>query len=184
MDKLKVEELMIPVGEMATVNENEALGSAIEGLAQVLDEFKSGKRRSRTLLVVDDNDNIVGKITPTDILRSLEPRYALLLDKEISTQVSKFSYLIDAMREGVQQQTAHPWTDMCLRIKGRQIKEFIKKPPPSQIIQVGETMDEAVHRFVLAKHDALFVTDGKYFVGLLGLSAVYEEIAKRVKGDC
>lgn len=183
MDKLKVEDLMVPVNEMASINENAGFVEAVEGLAQVLEEFKANKRRSRTLLVVDDEGTVVGKITPTDILRSLEPSYAKLLDEGISAHVSKFGYLINSMREGVQQ-TAHPWTSMCSRIKSLKVRDFIKAPPQSQIIEAGETMDEAVHRFVLARHDALFVTDGKYFVGLLGLSPVYQEIVDRVKGEC
>lgn len=183
MDKLKVKELMVPVGEMPTVNLNDDFTTAVEGLARVLEDFKAGKRKSRTLLVVDEHEDVVGKITPTDILRSLEPSYARLLDKGVSAQVSKFGYLIDSLREEIQHAT-HPWTGMCSRIKGLKVKDFIKSPPQSQIIQADETMDEAIHRFVLAKHDALFVTDGKNFVGLLGLSVVYEEIVERIKNEC
>lgn len=183
MDKMKVEELMIPVGEMAVVNLDDDCITAVEGLAQVLEDFKADKRKSRTMLVVDEHKNVVGKITPTDILRSLEPSYEHLLDQGISSQVSKFKFLIDSLREEVQH-AAHPWTDMCSRIKGMKVKDFIKSPPQSQIIPVDETMDEAIHRFVLAKHDALFVTNGTKFVGLLGLSVVYEELVKRIKNGC
>ena len=183
MDKLKVEELMIPVGEMATIALNDDFTTAVEGLAQVLEDFKAGRNKSRTLLVVDEHEDVVGKISPTDILRSLEPSYGQLLNQEISVQVSKFRYLINSLREEVQH-TTHPWTDMCSRVKGLKVKDFIKSPPQSQIVQMGETMDEAIHRFVLAKHDALFVTDGKNFVGLLGLSVVYDEIVERIKNEC
>lgn len=183
MDKLKVEDLMVPVNEMASVNENAGFVEVVEGLAQVLEEFKQNKRRSRTLLVVDDHGTVKGKITPTDILRSLEPNYEKLLDEGFSTQVGKFGYLIDSMREGVQQASL-PWSGMCSRIKNLKVKDFIKAPAASQIIQADETMDEAIHRFVLAKHDALFVTDGKFFVGLLGLSPVYQELVDRVKNEC
>ena len=102
MDKLKVEELMIPVGEMATIALNDDFTTAVEGLAQVLEDFKAGRKKSRTLLVVDEHEDVVGKISPTDILRSLEPSYGQLLNQEISVQVSKFRYLINSLREEVQ----------------------------------------------------------------------------------
>lgn len=183
MDTIKVKDFMVPVAEMAAVNENGTFTEAVEGLAQVLEEFKTGKRKSRTLLVVNDAGKVVGKITPTDILRSLDTNYQMLLDKGVSAHVSKFSYLINSLSEGMQH-TTQPWSGMCSRIASLKIKDFIKTPPSTQVIDADETMDEAIHRFVLVGHDALFVTDGNIFVGLLGLSPVYDRLVQKVKEDC
>ena len=79
---------------------------------------------------------------------------------------------------------AKPLDDLCTTAKDILVKDFIQPPKSSQIIDQNANLNNAFHRFVMFKHDSLFVMDGKKLVGLLRFSDVYKEIGRRIKESC
>lgn len=183
MDKAKVEDLMIPANDLVAIKVDDSFAAAVEGLAEALDDFKAGKRALRALIVLDEKGQMVGKISPVDVLRSMEPGYDKLLNMDSSVHVSKFGYLIQSLREEIQH-AALPWDRLCQTAKTHTVQDIMRKPAHSQIIQMGESLNEAIHRFVLGKHRTLFVTDGNKLVGLLDLSLIYLAIVDKLKTEC
>lgn len=183
MDKAKVEDLMLPAENLLAIKVDDSFSAAVEGLAQALEDFKTGKRASRVLIVIDEAGHMVGKISPSDVLRSMEPSYNKLLNMDSSAHVSKFGYLIQSLREEVQQNSL-PWDRLCQTAKTHKVRDIMKKPAHSQVIQVGESLNEAIHRFVLGKHNTLFVTNGHNLVGLLDMPTIYHAIVEKLKNEC
>lgn len=183
MQKKKVEDLMIPAGDLLQIKTTSSFNDAVDGLAQALEEYKAGKRLSSVLIVVDDKGHVVGKISPSDVLRSIEPNYAKLLNMDTSAHVSKFGYLIQSLREEVEHSML-PWDSLCQTARTCKVLDIMKSPAHSQVIQVGESINEAIHRFVLAKHRILFVTDGVNLVGLLDMTTIYLAIVEKLRTEC
>lgn len=177
----KVESLMVPVDKFPMISQDVTFSEAVLALDKAQEEFMAGKREQRILLVRDQDNRIVGKLTPIDVIRGLEPNYGKLVDTDYSAYVSNFEYVIQSMRE--QMQTA-PWDDLCAKAKDARVKDFLRKPTPAQVVQVSDTLNEALHRFILGGHDSLFVTDGQKLVGVIRFSDVYREIQGRIKGVC
>lgn len=183
MDKRKVEDLMIPIDQFLTVSVDDSFTDAVKGLEKARDEYKAGIRKARVLLIVDAQNAVVGKLSPIDLLRGMEPHYDKLLNTKKSVHVSKFSYLIDSLTEELEHSSG-PWDRLCDTAKHAKVKDFVRNPPQSQIIQGSETMNEAIHRFILAGHDTLFVNHGLKLVGLLSFGVVFHAILDKINSEC
>ncbi|GAB6057435.1 CBS domain-containing protein [Desulfonatronum parangueonense] len=178
-----VESLMVPVDKFPRISQDVTFSEAVLALDKALEEFMDGKREQRILLVYDNENRIVGKLTPIDVIRGLEPNYGKLVDTHASAYVSNFEYVIATMREQAQHLSA-PWDDLCVKAKNVRVKEFLRKLTPAQVVQASDSLNEALHRFILGGHDSLFVTDGQKLVGVIRFSDVYREIQGKIKGVC
>ena len=90
MKNLLVKELMVPLADYATVFEDATLGDAIDALEAAQAQFDQSKYRHRAVLVCDRKTNkVLGKISQMDVIRSLEPQYDLMGEKE---SMSRFGF--------------------------------------------------------------------------------------------
>jgi len=177
-----VKDYTVPVGKFPRLSESATFAEAVLALEKAQEEFASGKREQRIMLVFDNANKIVGKLSPLDVVRGLEPDFDKLVDAQASSFVSS-GYVIDAMKSQSLLWST-PLDDLCSTAKNIKVKDFIRKPAPSQVIEAGESLNIAFHRFVLFRHDSLFVMDNQKLVGLLRFSDVYREITRRIKDVC
>ncbi len=177
-----VKDYTVPIGKFPMISETATFAGAVMALERAQEEFMSGKREQRILLVCDSENKIVGKLSPLDVVRGLEPDYDTIVDSQVSGFVNA-TYVIDSMKDQVLL-WSKPLDDLCNTAKDVKIKDFIRKPGPTQIIGADETLNHAFHRFVLYRHDSLFVMENQKLVGLLRFSDVYKEIARRIKDVC
>lgn len=178
-----VKDLMVPIAKFPRISDTATFSGAVMALERAQEEFMSGKREQRIMLVTDSENKVVGKLSPIDVVRGLEPGFDKLVDEQSSVYVEKFDYVIQPMKE---QTTlwAKPLDDLCDKAKDVLVKDFIQPPKTSQIIDQEANLNIAFHRFVMYRHDSLFVLDGKKLVGLLRFSDVYREISRRIKEAC
>lgn len=178
-----VKDLAVPIAKFPRISDTATFSGAVMALERAQEEYLSGKREQRILLVTDSENKVVGKLSPLDVVRGLEPDYETLVDENASSRVENFDYVIQPMRD---QATlwSKPLDDLCARAKDIQVKDFLKPPKPHQIIAQDESLNAAFHRFVMFKHDSLFVMDGKKLTGMLRFSDVYREIGRRIRESC
>ena len=91
---MKVKELMIPLSGYATVSQNASLADAVKALKLAQKEFDQTRDRHRAILVTDENNKIVGKLSQLDVIRSLEPKYLKFDDRK---ELSRFGISKDYM---------------------------------------------------------------------------------------
>lgn len=82
MNSQKIENLMIPLADYATVSEDATLYEAVLALEESQKKFDTNRYPQRAVLVLDARGYVVGKIGQTDVLRSLEPKYETFLARE------------------------------------------------------------------------------------------------------
>lgn len=183
MNTSLVKDFMVPIGKFPRISDTATLSGAVMALDRAQEEFASGKREQRILLVTDSDNKVVGKLSPIDVVRGLEPNYDKLVDEQASAYVGNLDYIIQSMKN---QTTlwAHPLDDLCTTAKDVMIRDFIQPLKPSQVIDQDETLNNAFHRFVMFRHDSIFVMAGQKLVGMLRFSDVYREIGRRIKDVC
>jgi len=177
-----VRALMVPSGKFPTIRDTATFSEAVLALEQAQQDYQTGKCEQRILLVQDQSGKVVGKLSPTDVIRGLEPDFDRIVNPKASSFISS-GYVIDAMKD-LARLWSTPLDDLCATAKDVRVKDFLRKPAPSQVIGIDDTLNSALHRFVLLRHDSLFVTEGNRLVGLLRFSDVYREIGRRIKDVC
>ena len=82
MENKKVKDLMIPLENYANIHMNSTLLDAALEMRKSQEKLTEGMQPIRAVLVVDSDDNIVGKIGHLAFLKALEPKYNKIIDFE------------------------------------------------------------------------------------------------------
>ncbi|TWI74146.1 CBS domain protein [Desulfobotulus alkaliphilus] len=175
-----VRDFMVPTEKFPTIQDSATFTEAVLALEASQEAFLAGKQEQRILLVFDDAGKIVGKLTPIDIVRGLEPNFDKVVDKEAGAFISNVNYVIDSMKKQTQL-WSKPIDDLCVRAKDMRVRDFVKSTPRSQIIGADASLNDALHAFVIFGHDAIFAMDGPVVAGVLRFSDVYREIQRQIK---
>ena len=180
MEKMKVSELMRPVSEFPKISCEATFAQAVDALEKAQQDYASGKAPQRILLVYDDTQKIIGKLSPLDLVYGLEPNY----DKIDNLKDLSYYHIPESIFENVKEKFRlwqKPFSKLCTKAVAIKIKNCIRKPPPNHILDVSNSMDKAFHLFVVGRNDSLFVMEGKEIVGLIRFSDVYRKIAETIR---
>lgn len=178
MKNMKIKELMRPIDVFPFISSDATFMEGVVTLENVDEQFKTGKTPERILLVHDQNEKVIGKLSPMDIVAGLEPKYDDL-DQFKSSQY--FQMIRSSLKSMMSEyQLWHkPFEELCQRANTIKIRDFIKMP--TSIVNIDDSIDVAFHLFVLNRHGSLFVKDGKDIVGLILFSDVYKKLRETIK---
>jgi CBS domain-containing protein len=182
MKQTTVKDLMVPLSEFATVSQEATLYQAISALEQARKEYNQRKVPYRAILVLDQNDQVVGKLSELDVLRGLEPRYKDLGDLR-STSISGLSpELLKSMLENFRL-WQRPLADICGKAADIVVKDIGYTPIEDKCVEEDATLDEAVHLLIVGQHQNLLVTRGKAkeIVGVLRLSDIFNKVCEMIQ---
>ena len=180
MNAHPIDKIMVPLAEYATVSEDATLYEAVMALEQAQAKFDPRRYPHRAVLVLDARRNVVGKISQTDVLRALEPKYETLLASEslahtgmtrsfLTSLMEKYNLWGGAMHE------------ICKKAASQHIKDFMRPLGDGEYIDVAATLDEAIHQLVVGGYQSLLVRREGAIVGLLRLTDVYAAVSETIK---
>jgi len=178
---VRVTEIMVPLEDYATVPEDATMLDAVVALDRAQAEFDQSRYRHRAVLVYDDQNNIVGKVSQMDLLRALEPKIDKLMNAGALARTGySLDYYQSMARHGL---WSKPLDDLCRKAAGLRVKDFMYAPVEDEFIQEEADLNEAVHRLVVGKHHSLLVTRGEdsRIIGVLRLTDVFKLVTERVK---
>jgi len=177
-----VKDLMVPLSEYATVSEDATLYEAVLALETAQEKFedKHTRYRHRAILILDKNDNVVGKLSQLDVLRALEPKYKSMDQGEGSHRYGFTRQFMKSMLEDYNL-FADPLEDICCRAAEQNVKEYMVAPTEGEFVSEDASLDVAVHQLVLGHHQSLLVTRGDRIVGILRLTDVFAAIFHTMK---
>jgi CBS domain-containing protein len=177
MKNYKISELMVPLSEYATVDEDATLFDAVMELERAQEEFedKHTRYRHRAILVLDKNGNVVGKLSQLDVLRALEPKYDEMLDRQ-GTQ--RFGFTRQFMRSMMEDYHLFdsPLEDICRKTVGQNVNKFMYTPTEGEYISADASLAEAIHLFIIGHHQSLLVTSDQRIKGVLRLTDVFAAV--------
>lgn len=180
MNSTKVKDLMVPLPDYALVTEEATLYEAVLALEEAQRRFSPERARHRSILVVDGDNRVIGKVDMWDILRGIEPRYRELnhlgespdsasTGRHISTLLATYGLW------------RKPLDDICRSAGIMNVRDIMHPVDAAQYVGEDSPVEEAIHQLLTGKHQSLLVTRGDDVVGILRLSDVFEEIGRRIR---
>ncbi len=182
MKSIMVKELMVPLSEYATVAEEASLYEAVVALEVAQEKFdKSAERdKHRAVLVFDKDQQIIGKVSQLDVLRSLEPKYEEMGDMKA---ISRFGWSADFVKSMLSNYGLweKPLQDICKKAAQKKVKDLMVTYSEGEYVAENATLDEAIHLMVMGNHQSLLVTRDKSIIGILRLTDVFREVCGMIK---
>ena len=179
MENLKVRDLMVPVDKFQKISSSVLFYDALLVLETVQKKYLSGKCEQRILLVENEDGQIIGKLSPIDLLRGLETNYNRLSVEKTLSRFGQYS-VWKSIREDYNLWES-PFKDLCRKAVGIRIKDFLREPTEEQAVKPENSMTKCFHRFIMNRHDSLFVLENDLIIGLIRFSDVYRRVSKSMK---
>ena len=175
MKTYQVKDLMIPLTEYATVDEDATLFDAVIALEKAQLAFDHSRYHHRAILILNKEGKVVGKLSQIDVLRALEPKYA---EMQGSNGLARYGFSKRFMKSMLIQY--HLWEsplkDICRKASEKCVMDFMYAPTEGEYVSVEATLDEAIHQLVLGQHQSLLVTQDNDIVGILRLTDVFAAV--------
>ncbi len=168
MADIRVKQIMVPLSDYATVSMDANLLEAIRAMENKNKRYDDGPYRHRSVLVLDQKDRVIGKVSQLDIMRALEPNY-----NKIGTDVSLSRYGFSAaFMNAIRDQFSlwqRPLDELCRSLEKVQVTAVMYSPADHQRVSENDPIQAALHQFVMGRHQSLLVTAtrGKRIVGIL-----------------
>jgi CBS domain-containing protein len=177
MEIITVQELMIPLEEYATVEEEATLFEVVMALERMheIQDLEKRPYLHTSILVRDKNNRIIGKISQLDVLRALEPKYQTMGDVRTLSRAGFSPQFLKNMMENMHFCDAS-LTDMCGKAAKIKVKDFMYTPAEGEYVEADASLCEAIHQLVLGHHQKLLVVRDGRIVGILRLAEVFTRI--------
>lgn len=175
MQNIRVRDVMIPIAHYVTVKREQTLIDVIQALEEARQSHTG--RAHRDAIVVDDTGRFIGKVTMIDIFRSLEPNY-----KRVEEQQRNGVLTRDFVMRGIRDLGLwmEPLKDLCTRGGRQRVAEVMHVPDKYEYIQEDESLEKALHKYVMGVHQPLIVKKGETVTGALRFGDVFEVIRERM----
>ncbi len=180
MQTITVKDLMVPLGDYATVSQEATLGDAVAALEAAQNRVEADREKFRAVLVLDRQGRVVGKLDQWSVLWALEPRYKQMGDLK---DTSRFGFSPEFLRSMVDyyELWRKPLEGLCAKAAKTQVKDIMLKPTEGEQVEADATLDTAIHLLVMGRHQSLLVRRGGDVVGILRLSDVFKRICDGMK---
>jgi predicted transcriptional regulator len=180
MESIKVKEIMVPLAEYATVDEEATLQDAVLTLEKAQQRSLESPFEHRALLVLDKDHHVVGEMSQLDALRGLESAYGKMGDIRRTSRSGFSSEFIRSMVEkyGLWKGAM---ADLCRKAAQTKVKNIMYAPTDGEYVEESATLDEAVHQLLMGHHQSLLVTRSGQIVGVLRLFDVFTRVCEEMK---
>jgi len=175
MKEILAKDVMIPVSSYVTIKEDHTLYDVF----QVLEENKkdSTKHAHRDAIVVNNKGDFKGKVTMIDLFRALEPNYKKLI-VDYKKGVLQKDYVMKAVMDF--NLWREPMKNLCERGAGIKVSEVMHVPETHEYIQEDESLEKALHEYVMGVHQPLIVKKGDKITGILRFGDLFEVVRKEM----
>ena len=179
MENQTVKEVMVPLADYATVNEEATLFEAVTALEKAQKTQKSIYPH-RAVLILSKSGKVIGKLSKFDILKALEPKYKEL---EATDKMSRFGLSAEYLKTMLHQFDLwnKPLENLCQKTADMKVKNFYSVPEESEYIAFDASLDLAIHQLVMGCHQSLLVKENDDIVGILKLTDVFSEVCDMIK---
>ena len=179
METKLVREVMIPIKGYVTVHEDDSLFEVIQALES--SKVANKGRAHSDAVVVDEEGKFIGKVTMIDIFRALEPNYNKINVDEI-IEVGKGELTEDMITAATKDFDfwVAPSKTICERGQARKVSEIMHVPKAREYIMEEESIEKALHLYVLGAHQPLIVKKGETVTGMLRFGDIFEVIRENL----
>jgi CBS domain-containing protein len=186
MHTLVVRDLAVPKDKYTTISADSTLSQAVRRLQEAQDEARREdpvRHRDRAILVLDENGEIIGKLSMLNVLRGLLPRYDKYRGSRTSskgaTRVGSARSVIDAMERdaGLWKK---PLANLVEKAASIRVRDLIRPFAEDEFIDEDASLDKALHQLITGRYQSLLVTRAGTIIGILRLTDIYDELSERL----
>jgi CBS domain-containing protein len=172
-----VKDIMTPLSEYESISAEATLYEAAMALDKSQQEFNQDRRGHRLRLIVDEEGQVLGKISQLDVLRALEPKGEHIED---SRSLRRFGFSREYLRPMLKQCRfwEKPLIDLCREAGTLKVKRLLHAPAEGEFIDEDASLAEGIHQLALEHHQSLLVTKGKKIVGILRQRDMFKEVVE------
>ena len=180
MKTIPIKDIMVPIGEYATVSQDATLYEAFLALEEAQEKQGAERYKHRAVLVFDDNRAIVGKIGQLDLIKGLEQGYAKVEELKRASFSGYSKNFLESLAK-THNLWGEPMKDICKKGVDIKAKDIMHKPEEEEYIESDASLDRAIHLLVMGRHQSLLVGEKGKIVGILRLTDVFREICDEMK---
>jgi len=180
MKTYKVKDTMVPLSEYTTINQNATLGEAVICLKDLKQNSVHDHNIHRSLVVLDNNGKVVGKLSQLDLILGLEEGYRKIGDLKRVAHSGYDPKFIKAMIEK-NRMWEKPLDEICRKAMGIKVRDIMYTPTRGEYLDAEVSLDVAIHQLGMGRHHALLVTEKGQVVGILRLSDIFDVVDKSIQ---
>ena len=175
MKNYRIDDLMVPLSEYATVTVGATLYEAILALEKAQGEFDQTKYRHRAVLVLDKTGSVIGKISQHAALKALEPQY---LKMTSGSSAAHYGFSVNFLNDLQEQYSLLDGAleNICHKAAKMKVENFMSKLSEGEFIDLGASLDQAIHLLVMGHHQSLLVKKAGKVVGVIRLTDVFASV--------
>jgi CBS domain containing-hemolysin-like protein len=174
MKEILIKTVMIPLPDYVTIKET----ATVYDVFQILEKHRpDGRHSHRDVIVVDNNGKFKGKVTMIDIFKTLEPNYKKMFENYEGKTLTK-DYVINAMRDF--NLWVEPIKNICERGATIKASEIMYVPKKAEYLQEDDSLEKALHEYVMGAHQPLMVKNGDTVTGVLRFGDLFEVIREHM----
>ncbi len=172
----RVKHIMVPLSSFSRIREDstvfEAMKAILISFSQTMTTSTVQETVHRSILVMDDNDNVVGIITFTDLMKGLQPEYMRLLTERpsMADSITIESPAISGM-----------FTIMSRDLAAKTVHEIMSDAPP--VIDANASLMEAANRLLNLGLRRLVVVENSKIVGVVREQDLFFEMVNIIRLD-
>lgn len=181
MKETKIRQMMVPFSEHPTILDESSLYEAVQALDEAKRQWdKELPYAHRTVLVMNSEGQVVGKLGPMDVVVGLEDGYKKIGDMKSVSHSGFTSEFIQLMM-----QHHHLWQkplqDLCKKAAKIKVGEIMSALTEGEYIEEDASLDKAVHQLIVGKHRSLLVTQEGKVIGVLRLEDIFYRVCEQIK---
>jgi predicted transcriptional regulator len=176
-----VKDLMVKIGDYPTVPQEATIFDAIMTLHQAQEKLPANAQPFRAVLILNEKNEVIGKIGHLGFLKALEPKYNTIFDMEKLSRASLSSNFLGSIMEHYQLWKTDS-LDLCSVVQKIKVKDVMK--PVEENIEEDTSIGEAIHKIIMWQCLSVLVRKGEKIVGILRLSDVYDDIENHIISYC
>lgn len=166
----KVKDIMTEIDDYSTVTVNTTIREAVAKLMSSLTELASSSRireaGHRSLLVFDEQKNLIGVLSMKDLIKAVRPFYLSLPESSMTDSV-RFSHVFTGGWDGL-------FSIQMKALADKKVGELVLEPPP--MIDENANLMEVAELLFKTRKTRLIVTSGSKVTGILREQDLFFEI--------
>jgi CBS domain-containing protein len=180
MHDVTVKDLMISRDEYATVSQDATLRDAVIALDDAQKHLDGEQFKHRAVLVYNEKNRVVGKVSQWDVIRALEPTYDSISGFKRLTRFGLSDDYIQSMFKDFELWQT-PLESLYAKTSALKVKDIMYTPDKAEYVKVDTSLEEAVHQLIVGHHQSLLVVENERVVGILRIVDVFQEVCSRIK---
>src|SRR4030042_2861286 len=154
MEAIKVKDLMVPLDQYVCVAEDATLYEAVVALEEAQKKGSPKGHPHRAVLICDKNNNVIGKLSYLDVLRSLEPRYSEMSDLKKVAGFGLSAEFMKSMMDRYELWKA-PLDDLCRKAAQVKLKSIVAAPLEGEYVAQAANLNRGGAQMSLGNTETL-----------------------------